>query len=149
MALLIALIMLLLLTMIGLSSMQNSTLQEKMAASVMARNQSFQLAEAVLRVGENIVSPAAYTLASCGTASASTCAPPPDSNSISSAGTGSNGVAWVASGTGFYAIQKLGTTANAVNAPSGCSASVTLFRITAVGIVNGNRSVVESIYAKC
>ena len=45
MALLVSLVFLLLLTLIGLSSMQNATLQEKMAASVTLRNQSFQGAE--------------------------------------------------------------------------------------------------------
>lgn len=156
MALLVSLIMLLLLTMIGISSMQNATLQEKMSASVQLRNQSFQLAEAVLRVGENIVAPKAYTLTKCSNVAA--CAPPPDSTSVSAAGTGSNGVIWVASGTGFYAIQNIGTTASPVNPPDGCYATsggltsystVTLYRITAVGLVGGNRSVVESIYGKC
>lgn len=156
MALLVSLIMLLLLTMIGISSMQNATLQEKMSASVQLRNQSFQLAEAVLRVGENIVAPKAYTLTKCSNVAA--CAPPPDSTSVSAAGTGSNGVIWVAWGTGFYAIQNIGTTASPVNPPDGCYATsggltsystVTLYRITAVGLVGGNRSVVESIYGKC
>jgi type IV pilus assembly protein PilX len=156
MALLVSLIMLLLLTMIGISSMQNATLQEKMSASVQLRNQSFQLAEAVLRAGENIVAPKAYTLTKCSSVAA--CAPPPDSTSVSAAGTGSNGVIWVASGTGFYAIQNIGTTASPVNPPDGCYATsggltsystVTLYRITAVGLVGGNRSVVESIYGKC
>lgn len=156
MALLVSLVMLLLLTLIGVSSMQNATLQEKMATSVMSRNQSFQVAEAALRVGENTVSPTTYTLTKCN--SVATCAPPPDSTLVVSAGTGSNGVTWYASGTGFYAIQNIGTTASPVNAPSGCYATssgitsyqtVTLYRITGVGIYGGNRSVVESIYAKC
>jgi type IV pilus assembly protein PilX len=156
MALLVSLIMLLLLTMIGISSMQNATLQEKMSASVQLRNQSFQLAEAALRVGENIVAPKAYVLTKC--ANTVACAPPPDSISVTTAGTGSNGVIWVASGTGFYAIQNIGTTASPVNPPDGCYvtsggltsySTVTLYRITAVGLVGGNRSVVESIYGKC
>lgn len=52
MALLVSLVFLLLLTLIGLSSMQSATLQEKMTSSVMQRNQSFQIAEAALRMGE-------------------------------------------------------------------------------------------------
>lgn len=156
MALLVSLVMLLLLTLIGVSSMQNATLQEKMASSVMNRNQSFQVAEAALRAGENIVTPTTYTLTKC--TSVVTCAPPPDSSSVSNASTGSNGVSWVASGTGFYAIQNIGTTAMPVNAPSGCYTTssgiasyqtVTLYRITGVGIYGTSRSVVESIYAKC
>jgi type IV pilus assembly protein PilX len=157
MALLVSLVMLLLLTMIGISSMQNATLQEKMAASVQARNQSFQSAEAALRVGENTVAAKAYSLAKC--ANITACAPPPDSTSDTlTAGNGANGVTWFASGNGFYAIQNIGTTASPVNAPDGCFATysgttsystVTLYRITGVGVFGMNRSVVESIYAKC
>lgn len=150
MALLVSLVMLLLLTMIGISSMQNATLQEKMSTSVMARNQSFQLAESVLRAGETLVAPKAYTLTKCsGTAA---CAPPTDSTTVTVAGNGSNGVLWVASGKGFYAVQNIGTTMHPVNAPDGCtgtSVSVTLYRITGVGMFGTSRSVVESIYAKC
>ena len=65
MALLVSLVFLLLLTLIGLSSMQSATLQEKMATSVSLRNQSFQLAEAALRMGENAVQLSTYTLAVC------------------------------------------------------------------------------------
>jgi type IV pilus assembly protein PilX len=156
MALLISLIMLLLLTMIGISSMQNATLQEKMSTSVQARNQSFQVAEAVLRVGENAVAQKTYSLTKC--ANTTTCAPPPDSKTVTTAGTGTNGVLWVASGTGFYGVQNIGTTASPVNPPDGCYATsggltsystVTLYRITGVGIYGSSVSVVESIYAKC
>ncbi|MGI4839191.1 MAG: pilus assembly PilX family protein [Janthinobacterium lividum] len=156
MSLLISLIMLLLLTMIGISSMQNATLQEKMSTSVVSRNQSFQIAENVLRVGEAKVAPTTYVLTKCSPAAA--CTPPTDSATISAAGTGANGVVWYALGTGFYAIQNIGTTAAPVNAPDGCYATyngtttystVTLYRITGVGIFGTNRSIVESIYAKC
>lgn len=40
MVLLVSLVFLLLLTLLGISSMQNATLQEKMAGSVTIRNQS-------------------------------------------------------------------------------------------------------------
>ncbi|RON40625.1 pilus assembly PilX family protein [Pseudomonas frederiksbergensis] len=146
MALLISLVFLLLLTLIGISSMQNATLQEKMAGSVTLRNQSFQLAEATLRMGESAVQLPAYTLAVCGTTAQ--CAPPVESATVSGAGlNSSSGVNWVAAGGGFYGVQNIGTTLTAVNVPSNTSA--TLYRITAVGIVGNNvRSVVESIYAK-
>ena len=55
MALLVSLVFLLLLTLIGLSSLQNATLQEKMAASLALHNRAFQAAEAALRVGESAV----------------------------------------------------------------------------------------------
>ncbi|MEO6676038.1 MAG: PilX N-terminal domain-containing pilus assembly protein [Pseudomonas sp.] len=146
MALLISLVFLLLLTLIGISSMQNATLQEKMAGSVTLRNQSFQLAEANLRIGESAVQLATYTLAVCGTTAQ--CAPPAESATVTGAGLNStSGVNWIAAGGGFYGVQNIGTTLTAVNVPSNTSA--TLYRVTAIGIVGNNiRSVVESIYAK-
>lgn len=146
MALLISLVFLLLLTLIGVSSMQNATLQEKMAGSVTLRNQSFQLAEATLRMGESAVQLANYTLAVCGTTAQ--CAPPAESATVIAAGLNStSGVNWIAAGGGFYGVQNIGTTLTAVNVPSNTSA--TLYRVTAIGIVGNNvRSVVESIYAK-
>lgn len=142
MALLVSLVFLLLLTLIGLSSMQNATLQEKMAGSVSLRNQSFQGAEAALRVGESAVQLDSYSLPVC-----SQCAPPAEATSVTAAGlNSSSGVTWIASGTGFYGVQNIGTTLNAVNVPSNTSA--TLYRVTAVGIAGNSRSVVESIYAK-
>ncbi|OYQ08908.1 pilus assembly protein PilX [Pseudomonas mandelii] len=142
MALLVSLVFLLLLTLIGLSSMQNATLQEKMAGSVSLRNQSFQGAEAALRVGESAVQLDSYSLPVC-----SQCAPPSDALTVTAAGPGSTpGMTWIASGKGFYGVQNIGTTVNAVNVPSNTSA--TLYRVTAVGIAGNSRSVVESIYAK-
>lgn len=145
MALLVTLVFLLLLTLIGISSMQNATLQEKMATSVTLRNQSFQNAEAALRIGESAVQVSTYTLAVC---SGNQCLPPAESATITAAGLNStSGVTWIAAGSGFYGVQNIGTTLNAVNVPSNTSA--TLYRVTAVAIVGNNvRSVVESIYAK-
>ncbi|MHC8405761.1 MULTISPECIES: pilus assembly PilX family protein [unclassified Pseudomonas] len=143
MALLVSLVFLLLLTLIGVSSMQNANLQEKMASSVTLRNQSFQIAEAALRIGESAVQAETYTLAPCAGVQ---CLPPKDALTLTTAGTWS-GVTWVAAGKGFYGVQNIGTTLDAVNVPSGTSA--TLYRVTAVAIVGDNvRSVVESVYAK-
>lgn len=145
MALLVSLVFLLLLTLIGLSSMQNATLQEKMAGSVSLRNQSFQGAEAALRVGESAVQLDTYSLPIC--SGTTQCAPPAESTTVSAAGLNStSGVTWIASGQGFYGVQNIGTTLTAVNVPSNTSA--TLYRVTAVGIAGSSRSVVESIYAK-
>lgn len=145
MALLVSLVFLLLLTLIGISSMQNATLQEKMAGSVSLRNQSFQGAEAALRVGESAVQLDSYSLAVC--SGTSQCAPPAESATIKAAGfNATSGVTWIASGNGFYGVQNIGTTLTAVNVPSNTSA--TLYRVTAVGIAGNSRSVVESIYAK-
>ena len=145
MALLVSLVFLLLLTLIGLSSMQNATLQEKMAASVTLRNQSFQGAESALRVGESAVQLETFSLPVC--SGTTQCAPPAESSTIIGAGFNStSGVTWIASGSGFYGVQNIGTTLTAVNVPS--NTSTTLYRVTAVGIAGNSRSVVESIYAK-
>ncbi|MGY2439777.1 pilus assembly PilX family protein [Pseudomonas sp. SDO52101_S400] len=145
MVLLVSLVFLLLLTVIGLSSMQSANLQEKMAGSVGLRNQSFQTAEAALRIGESAVQLDSYSLAVC--ANTTQCAPPAESSVVSSAGLNStSGVNWIAAGSGFYGVQNIGTTLTAVNVPSNTSA--TLYRVTAVGIVGSSRSVVESVYAK-
>jgi len=52
MALIVSLIILLSMTLLGLASIQNTTLEEKMAGSVRAENMAFQAAEAALRQGE-------------------------------------------------------------------------------------------------
>ncbi|KQN43493.1 pilus assembly protein PilX [Pseudomonas sp. Leaf48] len=145
MALLVSLVFLLMLTLIGISSMQNATLQEKMAGSVALRNHSFQGAETALRVGESTVQRDSYSLPVC--SGASHCAPPAESATITAGGHNpGSGVTWVATGTGFYAVQNLGATRTAVNVPINTPA--TLYRVTAVGIAGNSRSVVESIYAK-
>jgi type IV pilus assembly protein PilX len=145
MALLVSLVFLLLLTLIGLSSMQSATLQEKMAGSVVLRNQSFQSAEAALRVGEGTVQRDSYALPVC--SGIIQCAPPSESSSITAAGfNATSGVTWIASGNGFYGVQNIGESRDAVNVPVNTQA--TLYRVTAVGIAGHSRSVVESIYAK-
>lgn len=50
--LIVALIMLLVLTVIGVAGMQDTTLQERMAGNMRDRNLAFQAAEAALRGGE-------------------------------------------------------------------------------------------------
>ncbi len=52
-ALIICLIFLLLLTIIGVASMQSATLQERMAGNTRDRNVAFQSAEAAIRAGED------------------------------------------------------------------------------------------------
>lgn len=64
MVLLISLVFLLLLSLVGLSSMQGAVAQQKIAGSIWHRNQSFQSAESGLRFGEEGVrrAPAALPL---------------------------------------------------------------------------------------
>lgn len=59
--LIVALVMLLLLTIIGLAGMQDSNLQESMAGNMRDRNIAFQVAEAGLRAGENELRKATIT----------------------------------------------------------------------------------------
>lgn len=54
-ALIIGLIVLLLLTILGLSAMQGSTMQERMSGNMKDRNSAFQASEAALREGERWV----------------------------------------------------------------------------------------------
>lgn len=150
MVLLVSLVFLLLLTLLGISSMQNATLQEKMASSVMARNTTFQVAEGALRLGESAVQLSTFVLAACTTVAF--CAPPPESVTVTTAGLNSaSNVTWTAAGSGFYGIQNLGTTASPISRPATCSSTstVTLYRVTAFAIQGASRTVVESIYAKC
>ena len=59
--LIVGLSMLLLLTVIGLSSIRGSELQERMAGNMRDHNQAFQAAEAALRHGEGYLNGAAVT----------------------------------------------------------------------------------------
>lgn len=150
MVLLVSLVFLLLLTMLGISSMQNATLQEKMAGSVIQRNTSFQMAETVLRLGESWVKASGSSLAKCTTPT--TCAPPAEStNPTLAAGTnGTSGVNWMSAGGGLYGVQNLGTTTTPIKSPPTCgSRSVTMYRVTAVAVQGNSRTVLESIYGNC
>ncbi|AJE14262.1 MAG: PilX N-terminal domain-containing pilus assembly protein [Pseudomonadota bacterium] len=66
-ALIISLIFLLVLTMIGVASIQDSTLQERMAGNERDRNIAFQAAEAALRAGENHLRQAGVLFSASGT----------------------------------------------------------------------------------
>lgn len=145
MALLVSLVFLLLLSMIGLSSLQNAILQEKMSASLVLNHRAFQAAEAALRLGENLVRMDDFRLPVC--AGPSQCAPPAESAVLSSAGfNGVSAVTWIATTQGFYGVQNLGVSTDVVNLPLNTAA--TLYRVTAVGVAGHSRSVLESIYAK-
>jgi type IV pilus assembly protein PilX len=54
-ALIVSLVMLLLISLIGVGSMQGTILQERMASNLQDRNIAFQASERALRVGENAV----------------------------------------------------------------------------------------------
>lgn len=144
--LIVSLVFLLLLSMLGLSSLQNATLQEKMAGSLNARQTAFHSAESVLRAGEARVKATGFALPICGTVAA--CAPPPEAFSVSAAGSaGGSGVTWVAAEGGFYALQNFAKTDDPANVRSvGDKTEWTLYRVTAVAIQGGARTVLESVH---
>jgi type IV pilus assembly protein PilX len=150
MALIVSLVFLLLLTLLGISSMQNANLQEKMAGSISLRNVSFQTAESTLRLGESSIQKADFVLAKC-----NYCSPPPEAAKVTATGilanSPSSGLPWLAAGTGFYLIQNLGTTGSPFATPPSCQSatSFTLYRVTAVASQGSSTTVLESIYAKC
>lgn len=61
-ALIVSVIMLLLMTLIGVTSSQVTSLEEKMAGNMRDRNMAFQAAESALRAGEALVSASTPTL---------------------------------------------------------------------------------------
>ncbi|WP_439857847.1 pilus assembly PilX family protein [Pseudomonas syringae] len=145
MVLLVSLVFLLLLTLLGISSMQNATLQEKMAGSVVVRNVSFQAAEAQLRLGESSIMASGFSMAPCTAA----CAPPSDSTTVVRPGLGTSGVTWIGTANALFGIQNLGTTPTPIKRPANCTGSVTMYRVTAIAIQGTSRTVLESIYANC
>jgi type IV pilus assembly protein PilX len=145
MVLLISLVFLLVLSLIGLASMQAAVSQQKIAGSVWHRNQSFQSAESGLRLGELIVLRAGAALVEC--RSISRCAPPQEAFSV--AGAGANAVSavhWTALKGGLYGIQSLGQGAGLVGLPPQTPAA--LYRVTAVGLSGQSRTVLETVYAR-
>lgn len=61
----ISLIMLLLLTLIGVTAMQVTTMEERMAGNMLDLNRSFQASEAALRTGEDYLAPFTAEPATC------------------------------------------------------------------------------------
>lgn len=66
--LVVGLLLLVVLTLIGVASMQSTTLQERMAANMREQEQAFQSAEAALRSGENFLRTTAILPAFTGSA---------------------------------------------------------------------------------
>ena len=145
MVLLISLVLLLLLTVLGLSSMQGATSQEQLAGSLRHRNQSFQTAESGLRLGESAVQAHGFGLPPC--QSQVTCAPPNEAYAISQPGVDPiSAITWVGIQGGVYGIQNLGPAVGLAQLPPDTPA--TLYRVTAVGISGQLRTVLESVYAR-
>jgi len=142
--LIVSLVFLLMLTLLATSSMQNATLQEKVASSLTLRHESFQRAETVLRSAEATVIAPGFSLPECSTPA--TCLPPMEALTRSVAGSGgASGMSWVESLGGFYGIQHLGQTEDPVGAGERGEFR-RLYRVTAVGLQGSTRTVLESIH---
>lgn len=145
MVLLISLVFLLLLSLVGLSSMQGAVTQQKIVGSLWHRNQSFQSAESGLSLGESSVRQVPSALPLCQTIAA--CTPPGEAFSVAGAGMNPiSGVNWVALKGGLYGIQFLGPALGVAHLPP--HAPATLYRVTAVGLGGQSRTVLESVYAR-
>lgn len=64
-ALIVSLVILLLMTIIGITSMSTNSMEEKMAGNMRDRNLAFQAAEAALRDGEALLAPPAVVPTPC------------------------------------------------------------------------------------
>lgn len=152
--LIICLVFLLILTMIGISSIQNSTLQEQMAGSARDSNSAFQAAESALRKGEEYLEQATlgafsgsngrYTICSDPANTAAECVPPNWSDKASSGWVNQSGVANV-DAQPQYIIEKYPLIVD-VNAPIAADevpVTIDMYRVTARGYgVSGNSMVV-------
>ncbi|WP_240356773.1 PilX N-terminal domain-containing pilus assembly protein [Pseudomonas sp. 15A4] len=143
--LIVSLVFLLLLTLLATSSMQNATLQEKVAGTLKLRDASFQSAETALRIAEARIVATGFSLPAC--SSPAKCVPPPEALTLSNSGTsGPSGVNWVATRGGFYGIQHVGQTDQPAGGADG--QLWTLYRVTAIGIQGDSRTVLESIHTQ-
>lgn len=144
--LIVSLVFLLLLTLLGTSSMQNATLQEKVAGALALRDASFQAAEAVLRTAEASVLAPGFSQPKCPTPAG--CLPPPEALTLLAAGEGgASGVRWIASQGGFFGIQHLGETEDPIGMPRPDQPQK-LYRVTAIGLHGTSRTVLESVHTR-
>lgn len=146
--LIVSLVFLLLLTLLASSSMQNATLQEKVAGTLGLGSAAFQSAEALLRTGEAQLLAPGFSQPEC--SSPAQCLPPAEALTLThSVAPRSAGMTWVASPKGYFGIQHLGMTDD----PAGERAAqdepgrrLPLYRVTAIGIKGSMRTVLESVH---
>ena len=132
-------VLLMLLGLFGLSAMQAATQQQRMSASLLASLRAFEVAEGLLRQGE-------ARLPVLDSVPCHFCLPPPEAEWIRPDRlSGDSGLNWQAEGSGLYLIQNLGQNNVATNMPK--DLTVTLYRVTAVGLEREARVVLESIFA--
>ena len=107
-ALIVVLLLLVIITLLGLAAMRGGILQERMAASSLARSIAFQAAESGLRQGELIVRDATVTFPATG-CSAGRCAMTPVGSSPAWDASG-----FWSSGTGFQLGTAIGSGVSAI-----------------------------------
>lgn len=167
-ALVVALILLVVMTLLGLSAMRSVTLEEKMAANTFDRSVSFQAAEAMLReaetkaeiAGTKSPSPAALSACDAGICGSpdpaavprwiaySNCTPKPSDTSVPWQ-LGTAVVSGTVTVTPTYFIEHLGDgfpcNPNNIDSPAACKR----YRVTACSNPGDGRAVVvlQSVYA--
>ncbi|KKN95312.1 hypothetical protein LCGC14_0178390 [marine sediment metagenome] len=148
-ALIVSLVFLLLLTLASVSSIKSSINQERMAANVKFKNDSFQAAEAGLRIAEQSLQANVASYASvCSEEACNIDDAALDIEHLASPGSGwvqipssedsNNMVVW-------YWISKLGSTLAPANTTT--QGPGTLYRIVVVSYRGTTRTVLESVYA--
>lgn len=137
--LLVSMTFLMLLGMFGLSAMQAATQQQRMSANLQTSLRAFEAAEGLLRQAES-------RLPAVASAPCSYCLPPAEAEWVRpDRPAGGSGLIWQVENSGLYLIQNLGQSKFAAHMPK--DLSVTLYRVTAVGLEREARVVLESIFA--
>jgi len=147
-ALIVSLVLLVLLTMASVAGIKASISQERMAANGKFRNDSFQAAEAGLRIAEQVLAEAPQAVgAPCVAAQCNFPATALNIDHLASPGSG-----WVSVPASaqtnqmavWYRITALGTALAPVN--TGSQAPGELYRVVVVSFHGTTRTVLESIY---
>ncbi|MEE8877080.1 PilX N-terminal domain-containing pilus assembly protein [Pseudomonas helleri] len=145
MVLLVSLTLLLLLSVLGLTSLQSAVQQEKMAGSVWFANQSLQAAETGLRMGEAQVQTQWRELLAC--SAPTRCVPPSSARTQVLPGLDpQSGVLWLKAPEGVFGLQSIGAGVTPAHWPG--IASAHFYRVTAVGVRGPSRTVLESVYVR-
>ncbi len=154
--LVITLIMLLVLTILGITAMQTTTMQEKMAGNARDRDLAFQSAESALRAGEDYIEGLTATSgfgSTSGLYSESDAEPDWTASSTwSSAITYSNAIQGVAAAPKYYIkiLAVVSAPRTSLVLPPNVGGTVTIFQITAKGTGSSPNSqvVLQSRYGK-
>ncbi|WP_018144619.1 MULTISPECIES: PilX N-terminal domain-containing pilus assembly protein [unclassified Thioalkalivibrio] len=135
-ALIVALVMLLLMTLIGVTAMQTTILQERMAGNTRDRQMAFEAAEAALREGESFLSNPSST---AGFLDPAEPGDPPVWDTVDWLGSSATSVTFSQTGTELvrnpaYIIEELGIASDELNLAADEPAPETrMYRITATG----------------